>query len=160
MNLNFHKHHETPEPPVAAECPDCASSDVSMDRSDQRFNYGSGTDAAKLTCSVPVYRCHACGYAWTGEEAEDARHRAICRHLGRLTPDEVLSVREQHNLSQAEFSRITGFGEASLSRWETGVQIQNASNDGLLRLIQADPDNLRRLEERAGKTGTPGAKRI
>jgi len=51
----------------------------------------------------------------------------------------------ESDLSQAEFSRITGFGEASLSRWETGMQIQNAACDRLLRLIDADPRNLELL---------------
>jgi putative zinc finger/helix-turn-helix YgiT family protein len=145
--VNIHRHHEAPETFVSTECPDCASKDVGTDCRNQTFTYGRGTDAVDLTCSVPVYWCNACGYEWTGAQAEDARLHAVCRHLGRLTPDEVLSVRERHHLSQAEFSRITGFGEASLSRWETGVQVQNASSDRLLRLIQADPSNLHRLEE-------------
>jgi putative zinc finger/helix-turn-helix YgiT family protein len=156
--VNIHSRDNMRESVVSTECPDCASTDVSIEYRDQAFKYGSGTDAVQLTSQVPVYRCNSCRYQWTGAEGEDARHRAICEHLGRLTPDEVLRVREHPHLSQAEFSRITGFGEASLSRWETGVQIQNASSDRLLRLIQADPENLRRLKEWANpsrQTGTP-----
>jgi putative zinc finger/helix-turn-helix YgiT family protein len=100
-----------------------------------------------LNCNIPVFVCNRCGCEWTGSDAEDARQIAVCRHLGRLTPDEVRRTRERSRLSQAEFSRITGFGEASLSRWETGAQVQSASSDRLLRLINADMRNLHRLKE-------------
>ena len=127
-------------------CPDCGSTDSRLDHRHQTFQYGRGAEAVELTCNVPVYECDQCGYEWTGAGAEDARQVAVCRHLGRLAPDEVRNIRERRRLSQAEFSRITGFGEASLSRWETGAQVQNASNDRLLRLIQSDVRNLHRLQ--------------
>lgn len=129
------------------ECPDCESTDVSIDEREQRFRYGRGPDAVELTCSVPVYTCSHCGCQWTGGKAEDARQEAVCHYLGRLTPREVRGVRDRHGLSQAEFSRITGLGEASLSRWETGAGIQNAACDRLLRLLQADARNLARLRQ-------------
>lgn len=135
------------------ECPDCESTDSVLDYRQQTFQYGRGSEAVQLTCDVPAYKCNQCGCEWTGAEAEDARQVTVCRHLGRLTPDEVLKIREKSRLSQAEFSRITGFGEASLSRWETGAQVQNASSDRLLRLIQADPRNLHRLEGIAESDG-------
>ena len=86
------------------------------------------------------------GCEWTRSDAEDIRHEAVCRHLRRLSPAQVLAAREQSGLSQAEFSRITGFGSASLSRWETGAQIQNVACDRLLRLIVAERGNLYRLK--------------
>jgi putative zinc finger/helix-turn-helix YgiT family protein len=136
---------QQPEAPYQPECPDCESPRFSRDIQEQRFLYGSGAAAVELSCKVPVCTCLSCGYQWTTGEAEDIRHGAVCRHLKRLTPAQVLDLRERHGLSQAEFSRITGFGEASLSRWETAAQIQNTAADRLLRLIEADPVNLTRL---------------
>jgi putative zinc finger/helix-turn-helix YgiT family protein len=129
------------------ECPDCDATDSRLEYLEQSFRYGPGDGAVELRCEVPVYTCNRCGYEWTGHEAEDARQVAVCCYLGRLSPDEVRSIREIYRLSQAEFSRITGFGEASLSRWETGAQVQNSSSDRLLRLILADERNLDRLKQ-------------
>lgn len=129
------------------ECPDCDATDSRLEYREQSFRYGPGDGAVELRCEVPVHTCNRCGYEWTGHEAEDARQLAVCRYLGRLSPDEVRSIREIYRLSQAEFSRITGFGEASLSRWETGAQVQNSSSDRLLRLILADERNLDRLKQ-------------
>lgn len=136
------------------ECPDCDSTDSRIDYRRQSFRHGRGDDVVDLNCEVPVFTCNQCGCEWTGPEAEDARQVAVCRHLGRLTPVEIRDIRETCRRSQAEFSRITGIGEASLSRWETGAQIQNASSDRLLRLILADARNLYRLEQMANNTGT------
>ena len=47
-------------------------------------------------------------------------------------------------MSRAAFARVTGFGEATLARWERGEVIQNASNDSFLRMLM-DPDVMERL---------------
>ncbi len=47
-------------------------------------------------------------------------------------------------MSRAAFSRLTGFGEATLARWERGEVIQNTSNDSFLRLLMSETV-LRRL---------------
>lgn len=135
-----------PDDMSTPECPDCNSVKFVMDIREQRFPYGKGAEEVEIACDVPVYRCSDCGCEWTCSDAEEIRHEAVCRHLKRLTPAQVLAVREQSGRSQAEFSRITGFGSASLSRWETGIQIQNVACDRLLRLIAADRGNLHRLK--------------
>jgi putative zinc finger/helix-turn-helix YgiT family protein len=140
--------HDAASPPP--ECPDCENSEFVVREREQVILYGRKDCAVEVPCLVPTYVCSRCGCEWTGPEAEDIRHDAVCRHLGRLTPQEVLKIREKGLLSQAEFSRITGFGEASLSRWETGSQIQNAACDRLLRLIRADLRNLDFLRHVAG----------
>jgi putative zinc finger/helix-turn-helix YgiT family protein len=154
--MNTKKDGETilrAEEPTTPECPDCDSNRFTRDLRDQRFTYGKGVSVTEISCTVPVYRCLACGCEWTDSEGEELRHEAVCRHLKRLTPTQILDLREQSAMSQAELSRITGFGEASLSRWETGTQIQNAACDRLLRLIAADPANLHRLRSLADSEG-------
>lgn len=131
--------------PVKPECPDCEATDADLEKLPQTFRYGRGEGAVDLTCQISVYKCRRCGARWTDGASEDARQEAVCRHLGRLTPAEVKAVRDLYGLSQADFSRVTGLGEASLSRWETGAQVQNAACDRLLRLIKEDPRNFDRL---------------
>ena len=59
-------------------------------------------------------------------------------------------------MSRALFARVTGFGEATLARWEHGEVIQNTSNDSFLRLLM-DEDVMKRLvsltqyEDRLGR---------
>ncbi len=132
---------------LALECPDCESHRYTREFREQQFDYGKGHSQARIICTVPVYQCIGCGCEWTAGDAEEIRYEAICRHLRRLPPAQILAIREQNGISQAEFSRITGFGEASLSRWETGSQIQNVACDRLLRLVAADPANLHRLRQ-------------
>ena len=89
----------------------------------------------ELIADVPVHSCEGCGESYTGKEAEIIRHEAVCRHLGVLTPTEIRGLRKQHGMSRAAFARLTGFGEATLARWEHGEVIQNTSNDSFLRML-------------------------
>ncbi len=79
------------------------------------------------------------------------RHEAVCRHLGLLTPAEIRGLRERYNLSRAAFARMTGFGDATLARWEKGEVVQNASSDRYLRLL-TDPNVMNRLQVPTGLT--------
>jgi putative zinc finger/helix-turn-helix YgiT family protein len=137
------------------ECPDCESSKFEVVERQQTFLYGKGDSAVEVSCIIPTYVCSICGCEWSGADAEAIRHDAVCRHLRRLAPHEILEIREDGSLSQAEFSRITGFGEASLSRWETGSQVQNAACDRLLRLLRADRRNLEFLRKVADANALP-----
>jgi transcriptional regulator with XRE-family HTH domain len=60
-----------------------------------------------------------------------------------------VGLRHDLGLSQTELARLTGFGEASIKRWESGVLIQNISSDRFLRLLRepAALYKLRRLED-------------
>jgi len=131
----------------AVECANCGSTSVETRRLKDQFQYGSGSNAAELEALVPFHRCGNCGFEFTGGEAEDARHEAICRHLGIMTPIEVLGVRQRYEMTRATFAEKTRIGEASLARWETGQLIQNAANDNYLFLL-CFPDNMDRLNAR------------
>ena len=99
------------------------------------FIYGAGDDGVELVVDIPVRTCSSCG-SYTVDQAEDIRHDEVCRHLGVLTPGEIRDLRAKLGLSRAELARITGLGESSVARWETGEVIQNAGNDRYLRLLR------------------------
>ena len=120
------------------------------------FIYGAASDAVELSADVPVHTCSHCSVSYTGEEAEIARHESICRHLGVLTPGEIRALRVRHNMSRAAFARRTGFGEATLARWERREVIQSTSSDRYLRIL-GDPAIFRCLSsmsKRADSSGT------
>lgn len=77
-------------------------------------------------------------------ESRLTHHEAECRRLGVLTPTEIRELRKGYDMSRAEFARVTGFGEATLARWERGEVIQNTSNDSFLRMLM-DSDAMKRL---------------
>ena len=58
-------------------------------------------------------------------------------------------------MSRAAFARLTGFGEATLARWERGEVIQNTSNDSFLRLLMNNDamERLSRMTQYEDKLG-------
>jgi DNA-binding transcriptional regulator YiaG len=128
-------------------CFNCGSADVNRTWERQTFQYGSGESAVGLTAEVLVNTCKSCGFQFAGPEADEARHEAVCRYLGVLTPREIAAIREQTSLSRLEFCERTRIGIASLKRWETGALVQNAANDELIYLM-AFPENVVRLRDR------------
>lgn len=122
-------------PTARPRCEGCGDGCLNRSVQEEVFLYGSGADAVELRASVPVWSCDACGEAFTDAEAEDLRHEAVCRHLKRLTPAEVLALRGRRGLTQEGFADLTRFGVASVKRWESGNQIQSESADRYLRLL-------------------------
>ena len=129
------------------QCSNCGKLGLTTVREIQNINYGSGAEAAQIPVEIPVRTCVECGFQYTDEEAEDLRHAAVCRHLGLMTPEDIVALRRRYNLTRAEFAQLTRFGEASLARWETGQLLQNAANDQLLYLLGFE-SNIDRLRER------------
>ena len=128
-------------------CPSCGKSKFTISDKDERFVYGCDDDAVELTAVVPVHTCESCEFQFTRGDAEDIRHEAVCRHLGRMPPSKIKALRNANNLSRADFAALTGIGSASLSRWESGHLIQGAAHDNLLYLL-LDKSNLERLAAR------------
>lgn len=75
-----------------------------------------------------------------------------------LTSQEIISIRKDYNLSQVELSRLLGWGEATISRYES-KSIQDASHDSMLRLIQKIPLEILDLLERNGAKFTTSRKK-
>ena len=124
-------------------CPDCDG--VARTRHHRHvFSYGQGGSAAEITVDLPVRHCGACGFEFLDAEGERLKHEAVCLHLGVLAPREIGQIRRRHGMTRAAFAAITGLGEASLGRWETGAGIQSHANDRYLRLL-AQPDGVSRL---------------
>ena len=129
-------------------CPLCAGEAITTTQHRQAFTYGSGESAVELTVTVPVRRCNACDLEYLDEVAERLKHEAVCEHFGVLPPREIRRVRAHYRMTRARFAQVTGLGEASLNRWENGINIQTLANDRYLRLL-ARPENIRHLEDLA-----------
>lgn len=79
---------------------------------------------------------------------EDALAIYRKRH-GLLSADEIRAIRERYSLTQADLARLLRFGGNTVSRWESGRNVQTAAMDMLLRLIRDLPGSLDYLRNHA-----------
>ncbi len=67
----------------------------------------------------------------------NARNAYRVKH-GLLTSDEIVAIRDSYGLSQVDLARLLGWGEATISRYESKA-IQDEAYDTMLRLIKDNP---------------------
>lgn len=63
---------------------------------------------------------------------------AYRRTHGLLTSDEIVAIRESYGLSQIDLAKLLGWGEATISRYESKA-IQDQAYDNILRVIKENP---------------------
>jgi len=64
------------------------------------------------------------------------------RKHGLLSASEMRAIRERFDLTQAEFAGLLRLGGNTLSRWESGRNVQTEAMDTLLRLIRDVPGTI------------------
>lgn len=75
---------------------------------------------------------------------------AIYRKKHRLlSADEIRAIRDRFNLTQADLAHLLRLGANTVSRWESGRNVQTAAMDMLLRLIRDLPGSIDYLRDRA-----------
>lgn len=75
--------------------------------------------------------------AMTNENLLNARN-AYRIKKGLLTSYEIVKIRESYGLSQVDLAKLLGWGEATISRYESKA-IQDEAYDTMLRLIKDNP---------------------
>jgi putative zinc finger/helix-turn-helix YgiT family protein len=70
------------------------------------------------------------------------------RH-GLLSADEIRVIRERFGLTQANLARLLRLGANTVSRWESGRNVQTAAMDLLLQLIRDLPGSIDYLRSHA-----------
>lgn len=68
---------------------------------------------------------------------------------GLLSADEIRAIRAQFDLKQSDLARLLRLGANTVSRWESGRNVQTAAMDTLLRLIRDLPGSVAYLRRRA-----------
>lgn len=58
--------------------------------------------------------------------------------MGLLTSNEIVAIRESYGLSQVDLAKLLGWGEATISRYESKA-IQDEAYDTMLRMIRDNP---------------------
>jgi len=71
------------------------------------------------------------------------------RRHGLLAADELRAIRRRFGLTQAELARLLRLGANTVSRWESGRNVQTAAMDMLVRLIRDLPGSIDYLRDHA-----------
>ena len=70
--------------------------------------------------------------AMTNENLLNARNAYRVKR-GLLTSDEIVAIRENYGLSQVDLAKLLGWGEATISRYESKA-VQDEAYDNMLRI--------------------------
>jgi putative zinc finger/helix-turn-helix YgiT family protein len=98
-------------------------------------------------------RCPKCGEVVL--RFEDARRLSVDaiavyrRKHGLLSADDIRAIRSRFSLTQRDLARLLRLGGNTISRWESGRNVQTEAMDVLLRLIRDVPGSLDYLREHA-----------
>ena len=130
-------------------CPTCGTM-----MKDTRGRLGLPVNGEEIAVSSASHlKCPKCGEVVLRlQDAKRLHEDAIAiyrkRH-GLLSADEIRSLRERFGLTQADLARLLRLGANTLSRWESGRNVQTAVMDMLLRLIRDLPGSIDYLREHA-----------
>ena len=69
---------------------------------------------------------------------------------GLLTGDEIVALRKQYNLKQAQAAQLFGGGPVAFSKYENDDVAQSEAMDTLLRLVRCSPEAFWALVEEKG----------
>ncbi len=86
-----------------------------------------------------VARCENCGTIILDDAASRRLSDALRNEAGLLQPAEIRAQREALGLTQKTLAGYLLIAEATLSRWETGAQIQQRAMDAFLRVFLNRP---------------------
>ena len=64
-----------------------------------------------------------------------------------ITPDEIVHIREQFNMSRGVFARLLHTSSRTLENWEQGRSAPNGQAVTLLKLVQRHPETLSHIAE-------------
>lgn len=94
----------------------------------------------EITLTAPVRVCTTCGEEILDEELDTATLRRFYDEYRKLEnlllPEEIKTIRQKYNLSQASFAKLLGFGEKTITRYENGA-IQDLCHDNMIRLMES-----------------------
>lgn len=127
--------------PFPWTCPRCRQREVYSDVVD--YSTTVDHDGRSYTVRVPsleVPKCRNCGKLVMVDSANRRISEAFRREAGLLTPEEIRAGRVRCGLDQQTFADLLGISVSTLSRWETGAQIQQRSLNRLLEAYFTSPE--------------------
>jgi putative zinc finger/helix-turn-helix YgiT family protein len=121
--------------PFPWKCEECGERDVYPDLLGEytaSMDHDGRTYQVHVT-NLDVVKCRKCGHVALHNPALRRLSDELRAVVGLLRPDEIRARREALGLTQKEMANYIQVAEGTLSRWETGAQIQQRVMDKLLR---------------------------
>lgn len=109
-------------------------------------------DGRMYAVSIPdlaAPRCTNCGEGILDDPANERITQALRDQIGLLSPEQIRHNREALGLTQEQLAASLGIAAATISRWESGNQIQQRAMDRLLRLYFAHANVRQSLSDEA-----------
>jgi putative zinc finger/helix-turn-helix YgiT family protein len=127
--------------PFPWHCPKCRRKEVRAAVVPYRCEMAhDGCMHAVEVSGLSVPRCDHCGELVFNDPAEEQIRQRLRAQLRLLAPEDIRAARMNLGLSQKDLADRLGAAEATISRWETGAQIQSRAMDNLLRVFFALPE--------------------
>lgn len=130
-------------------CPSCGTT---MTEASRPLPYPINGEEILVPAS-PHLRCRKCGETLLRlDEARRLREEATAIYRKRnhlLAGEEILQLRERLGLTQGQLAELLRLGVNTISRWESGRNVQTAAMDVLLRLVRDMPGSLDYLRRRS-----------
>ncbi len=108
-----------------------------------------------LVAGVEYLRCASCGEVTLRyESARALQEHGVEVYRQRhdlLTAEEIRALRQQLGLTQAQLAALLQLGLNTVSRWESGRNVQSGALDILLKLLRDVPGTLDYLQKRAAQ---------
>lgn len=123
-----------PYPWKCATCHERAVVGVRLPRYEANLDH-DGRSYEVVVENLDVHRCEACGTIMLDDVAGDRLSEGLRQAVGLLSPTAIRSGREALGLTQRSLAAWLRISESTLSRWETGAQIQQRSMDAFLRVV-------------------------
>lgn len=130
-------------------CPTCGTEMVEK-RGKQRLPVNGEEVTVPAVAHLSCPKCHE--VVFRSRDARRLTEDAIAiyrRKHGLLSADQIRSIRGRYTLTQAEFGRLLRLGANTLSRWESGRNVQTEAMDTLLRVIRDVPGSIDYLRAHA-----------
>ena len=119
-----------------AFCPNCEEYTEATLGMEKEVYYVRG-ESTEIEAEITI--CQKCGMKIFDEERDSRNLEKAYTHYREihnlLSPDEIRTIREKYGLSQRAVSRLLGWGEITIHRYENGA-IQDNVHDSTLRLIE------------------------
>jgi len=127
-------------------CPNCEEYIETTVRVEKEV-YNVRGEPTEIEAEVTI--CQKCGEKIFDEERDSRNLKIAYSHYREnhnlLSPDKIRTIREKYGLSQRALSRLLGWGEITIHRYENGA-VQDDGHNNTLRLIE-DPENIKTLFE-------------
>lgn len=128
-------------------CPKCSKMTDSQVISKEEMFKVKGEDI-KIMSSIAI--CNECKEEVFVEELEEVNLKTAFTEYRKLhdllTPMQIIEIRERYGLSQRSLSKLLGWGEITIHRYESG-SLQDEAHDEVLELI-SKPENLLEIYEK------------